>query len=79
MGGRPNFYCLIFTVCHSVGKATGIVTTTRLVHATPAASYANSASRYWYDDTDLSLEAKANHCKDIAYQLYENLPNIEVR
>lgn len=56
----------------------GIVTTTRLIHATPSAAYAHSASRYWYDDTDLPKDAEENGCTDIAQQLYDNLPNIEV-
>ena len=32
----------------SAGKATGIVTTTRLTHASPAAAYSNSVGR-WYE------------------------------
>ena len=29
------------------GKATGLVTTTRLTHATPSAAYAHTANRWW--------------------------------
>uniref|UniRef100_A0A8C7ZZB4 alkaline phosphatase n=1 Tax=Oryzias sinensis TaxID=183150 RepID=A0A8C7ZZB4_9TELE len=54
------------------GKAVGIVTTTRVQHASPAASYAHSASRDWYSDSDLTEEALQNGCKDIAYQLINN-------
>ena len=50
-------------------KATGIVTTARITHATPAASYAKSAERDWEDDSELSIEAKAAGCIDIAQQL----------
>jgi len=53
------------------GKATGVVTTARLTHATPAATYAHSPERNWEDDHDLTAEAKANGCKDIARQLIE--------
>lgn len=53
------------------GKATGVVTTARLTHATPAATYAHSPERNWEDDHDLTDEAKANGCKDIARQLIE--------
>ncbi|XP_039250569.2 alkaline phosphatase-like [Styela clava] len=60
------------------GKSTGIVTTTYVVHATPAAAFASSASRTWYSDSDLPEEAKTNDCKDIAHQLYDNLPYIDV-
>ncbi|XP_066287013.1 alkaline phosphatase-like [Branchiostoma lanceolatum] len=59
------------------GKSTGIVTTTRVTHATPAAGYAHS-SRYWESDSDLSAEARENNCTDIAYQLVEEAPDIEV-
>ncbi|XP_045536565.1 membrane-bound alkaline phosphatase-like isoform X1 [Papilio machaon] len=50
----------------SAGKATGVVTTTRVTHATPAASYAHSADRRWEADTDLPPESR---CEDIALQL----------
>ena len=53
----------------SAGLATGIVTTTRLTHATPAATYAHSPERNWENDTDLPAEATAQGCKDIAQQL----------
>ncbi len=53
----------------SVGMATGIVTTTRLTHATPAATYAHSPERNWENDTDVPAEAKTQGCKDIAQQL----------
>lgn len=49
------------------GLATGIVTTTRITHATPAAAYAHSADRYW--EFDKSLPADASGCPDIARQL----------
>ncbi len=53
----------------SAGLATGVVTTTRLTHATPAATYAHAPNRNWENDTDLPAEAKAQGCKDIAQQL----------
>jgi alkaline phosphatase len=53
------------------GLATGVVTTTRLTHATPAAVYAHAADRNWERDTNLTEEAKANGCADIARQLIE--------
>lgn len=52
-----------------VGKATGIVSTARITHATPAATYAKSPDRDWEDDSKLPEEAKAAGCKDIASQL----------
>ncbi|KAK3561311.1 hypothetical protein QTP86_030608, partial [Hemibagrus guttatus] len=54
------------------GKSVGIVTTTRVQHATPAASYAHSASRKWYSDADMPAAAKRDGCTDIASQLISN-------
>ncbi|XP_067004529.1 alkaline phosphatase [Anabrus simplex] len=61
------------------GKATGIVTTTRITHATPAALYAHSPSRYWEDDSKVP-PASRKTCKDLARQLMEDDPgrNINV-
>lgn len=51
------------------GMATGFVTTTRITHATPAATYAHSPERDWESDANLSDEARLNGCQDIAAQL----------
>lgn len=56
----------------------GIVTTTRVQHATPAASYAHSASRKWYSDADVPESAKKEGCTDISSQLLNNT-DIDVR
>lgn len=53
----------------SAHLATGIVSTARLTHATPAATYAHSPNRNWENDTDLPAEAIAAGCTDIAQQL----------
>ncbi|WP_308910089.1 alkaline phosphatase [Pseudokordiimonas caeni] len=55
------------------GLSTGIVTTTRLSHATPAAVYAHAAERDWEADANLPDEAKANGCPDIAVQMVGDL------
>ncbi|XP_074524436.1 intestinal-type alkaline phosphatase [Halichoeres trimaculatus] len=55
------------------GKSVGIVTTTRVQHASPAANYAHTANRGWYSDSDLSEEAVQNGCRDIAHQLVYNI------
>ena len=61
------------------GKSTGIVTNTRITHATPAALYGHSPSRYWEDDSKVP-PASRKSCKDLARQLIENDPgrNINV-
>ncbi|XP_072831280.1 alkaline phosphatase, tissue-nonspecific isozyme isoform X2 [Vicugna pacos] len=60
------------------GKSVGIVTTTRVNHATPSAAYAHSADRDWYSDNEMPPEALSQGCKDIAYQLMHNIKDIEV-
>ncbi|XP_015111441.1 alkaline phosphatase [Diachasma alloeum] len=55
------------------GKSTGLVTTTRVTHATPAALYAHASSRYWEDDGKVPSAARIS-CKDIAKQLVEDEP-----
>ena len=51
------------------GKSVGIVTTTRLTHATPAAVFAHSPERDWESDRYLSEAGRAMGCRDIAHQL----------
>jgi len=53
------------------GLALGIVTTTRLTHATPAAVFARSADRDWESDTSIPADQRGQGCKDIALQLAE--------
>lgn len=53
------------------GKATGVVTTTRVTHATPSTTYAHSPERNWEHSGELPAEAAANGCVDIARQLIE--------
>lgn len=53
------------------GLALGIVTTTRLTHATPASVYARSADRDWEADSAIPADQQGRGCKDIAAQLAE--------
>lgn len=53
------------------GKATGIVSTARITHATPAALYAHTPERNWESDSDLPQDAIDAGCKDIARQLID--------
>ncbi|MEM9208373.1 MAG: alkaline phosphatase [Pseudomonadota bacterium] len=54
------------------GKATGVVTTTRLTHATPATMYAQSPERNWDYDRYMPESAQYAGCRDIARQLVED-------
>lgn len=56
-------------------KATGVVTTARITHATPAAAYAHVSNRYW--EGDVNTIGKTD-CDDIALQLIKDNPNINV-
>ncbi|MEE4316477.1 MAG: alkaline phosphatase [Erythrobacter sp.] len=53
------------------GLALGIVTTTRITHATPASVYARSADRDWEADSAIPADQQGQGCKDIALQLAE--------
>jgi alkaline phosphatase len=59
------------TLAKAAGLSTGVVTTTRITHATPGATYAHSPERNWESDADMPAAAKAQGCKDIAAQLLE--------
>jgi len=68
---RGQGVATLLEMSEAMGLATGVVTTARLTHATPAATYAHSPNRDWESDAELTAEAKANGCKDIARQLIE--------
>ncbi|XP_038039473.2 intestinal-type alkaline phosphatase [Anas platyrhynchos] len=72
---RTTFGNEVHSVLHRArlaGKSVGIVTTTRVQHASPGAAYAHSVSRSWYADADMPKEALRDGCKDIAHQLVHN-------
>jgi len=53
------------------GLATGVISTARITHATPAATYAHVPNRDWESDTQLPDTAVEAGCRDIARQLLE--------
>lgn len=59
----------ILQLAEMAGRSTGVITTTRVTHATPAAAYAHSADRTWEDDKDMA--GVTGGCHDIARQLIE--------
>ncbi|XP_032369763.1 alkaline phosphatase, tissue-nonspecific isozyme [Etheostoma spectabile] len=75
---RGNEVTSILRWAKEAGKSVGIVTTTRVNHATPSAAYAHSVDRDWYSDNEMPEDALKDGCKDIARQLFENIPNIDV-
>lgn len=60
----------LFEIAEAAGLATGVVSTARITHATPASTYAHSAHRNWENDTVAAASGGAN-CTDIARQLIE--------
>ena len=59
----------ILELAEAAGYATGIVSTARITHATPAGTYAHVPDRNWESDTVLPEAAKSQGCTDIAAQL----------
>ncbi|XP_059178927.1 alkaline phosphatase, tissue-nonspecific isozyme-like, partial [Physella acuta] len=72
------------TIVHAFvdeGLSTGIVTNSRITHATPASAYAQTPHRGWEGDVDMSSGADTADCRhvdDIAKQLVRNNSNIKV-
>ena len=60
-------------------KSTGIVSTARITHATPAATYAKSVDRNWEDDSELPASARGAGCSDIASQLISSTASMRTR
>ena len=61
----------LLELSEAAGLSTGVVTTTRLTHATPAAAYAHASERGWENDSDMPAAALAAGCTDIARQWVE--------
>ena len=72
----------VLSWAQEAGLKTGIVTTTRLTHATPAALYAHAANRDWECDTFVNREKvhsaepipSPDEFPDIARQMVESAP-----
>ena len=61
----------LWELASSSGMAAGVVTTARVTHATPGATFTHSADRNWENDTELPEAAREAGCIDIARQLVE--------
>ncbi|MEM7279648.1 MAG: alkaline phosphatase, partial [Pseudomonadota bacterium] len=70
VGARQHTLPTIADDVKAVGKAVGVVTTTRITHATPASLYAHSSERDYESDAYMNAERRAN-CVDIARQLLQ--------
>jgi alkaline phosphatase len=61
----------IFEIAEEAGLATGVISTARITHATPAATYAHTVERDWENDVTLAKGEKSAGCTDIAAQLVD--------
>lgn len=67
--GLANRLPTLGEIAKANGKGLGIVTTTRITHATPAAVFAHSPHRDWEDDKAIPEVERGKGCADIAAQL----------
>ncbi|ENM5739964.1 alkaline phosphatase [Vibrio mimicus] len=74
LSSKENELKTVLELAEDLGKSTGVISTARITHATPAATYAHTPERNWEVDTKLTAEAVANGCRDIAYQLVMDAP-----
>ena len=77
---RENQVSSLLRQAQEAGKSTGVVTNTRITHATPAAAYAHTSNRRWESDAQMPRggggggDEEGAQCKDIARQLVEDEP-----
>ncbi|KAM5326100.1 intestinal-type alkaline phosphatase-like [Glossophaga mutica] len=70
---RGNEVTSVMQRAKNAGKSVGVVTTTRVQHASPAGTYAHVVNREWYSDANMPPEALQEGCQDIATQLISNV------
>ena len=69
--GKGNETVSALELAKLAGQSTGVVTTTRITHATPAATYGHSVDRNWETDMEIPEKQRAPDCVDLARQLVE--------
>ena len=67
--GKANPLPLTAEAAKRAGLQVGIVTTTRITHATPAAVFGHSPNRDWESDQDIPAAQRPAGCTDLAAQL----------
>ncbi|WP_199244171.1 alkaline phosphatase [Caedibacter taeniospiralis] len=77
-GATAEQLATIFEQAAKQGLSVGLVTTTRITHATRAGVYAHSFDRDWEADTLMPQNAKQNGCQDIARQFIDQGDVVEV-
>lgn len=67
--GKAHHLPTIAEAAKRAGLQVGIVTTTRITHATPAAVYGHAVDRDWESDSDIPASERPEGCADLAAQL----------
>lgn len=62
----------LWELAAGAGLSTGVVTTTRLTHATPGATFSHTPHRSWENDAEMPQAAVEAGCTDIALQMIES-------
>lgn len=70
-GSKGKLVPSVFKLAQDMGRGTGIVSTARITHATPAAAYAHTPQRDWETDGALPASARTAGCLDVARQMIE--------
>ena len=70
--GRAAPLLTLWELAAASGMATGVVTTTKVTHATPGATFAHAADRNWENDALLAKDPGTGACVDIARQMVES-------
>ncbi|MGD8418203.1 MAG: alkaline phosphatase, partial [Pseudomonadales bacterium] len=70
-GALANSLPTLLEEAEDEGYATGVISTARITHATPGATYAHVPNRNWEADITMPAEALEAGCRDIARQLVE--------
>ena len=78
LSGKDHELVTSLELAEIVGKSTGLISTARITHATPAATYAKAANRNWEDISDMP-ESETENCEDIASQLINFEKNLTAR
>ncbi len=68
---KGNEATSVLELAEKRGMSTGVVSTARLTHATPAACYSHSPERDWEADSNMNQAARDAKFPDIARQLIE--------
>lgn len=66
-----HFLTTLLELAEADGRSTGVVTTTALTHATPAACFSHTPERGWEDDSSMPEKGRKAGFPDIARQLIE--------